>query len=205
MHQEILNKNQADLLPLIHDFANDFYLAGGTAIALKIGHRRSLDFDLFTEGELKKTNINQTILTKGYQPELIYEESDQLHLLVNEVKLTFLHYPYETQEREFVGDIIETPSLEILAAMKAFTLGKRAKWKDYIDLYFLLRDHLEIQEIVEKANDIYKGFFNKKLFFQQLSYYEDLDYSEEVEYVGEAAREQDIKAFLVELATRALP
>lgn len=203
MHQDILNHRQVELLPLIHDFADGFYLAGGTAIALKIGHRRSLDFDLFSENELKKTIINQTILAKDYQPILIYEEKDQLHLLVNETKLTFLHYPYKIQEKEVVGEIIDTPTLEVLGAMKAFTLGKRAKWKDYVDLYFLLRDHLEMQEIVEKANDIYKGFFNKKLFFQQLSYFDDLDYSEEVEYVGEAVSDQDIKNFLAELATRA--
>ncbi len=202
MHQDILNQKQLELLPLIHDFADDFYLAGGTAIALKIGHRRSADFDLFTQAELNKPKISKTILAKGYHPELIYEEADQLHLLTNGVKLTFLHYPYQAQAKESIGDIIDSPSLEILAAMKAFTLGKRAKWKDYVDLYFLLKNHLTTQDVVAAAKQMYKGLFNEKLFFQQLTYYDDIDYSEEVEYVGESISDQDIKNFLTELATR---
>jgi hypothetical protein len=50
MHDEVLKKEQRQLLPLIKQFAGDYYLAGGTAIALHIGHRRSIDFEkLFRE------------------------------------------------------------------------------------------------------------------------------------------------------------
>lgn len=48
MHKEILSENQTKLLPLVKSFSPDFGLAGGTAIALYLGHRRSIDFDLFT-------------------------------------------------------------------------------------------------------------------------------------------------------------
>ena len=48
MHREILTKEQVDLLPLINKFSEDFGLVGGTAIALHIGHRESIDLDLFT-------------------------------------------------------------------------------------------------------------------------------------------------------------
>ncbi len=47
MHQEIFNKNQIELLPLVQDFKRSFYLVDGTAIALQVGHRRSINFDLF--------------------------------------------------------------------------------------------------------------------------------------------------------------
>lgn len=47
MHKEILNKDQLDLLPLVKLFKSEFYLVGETAIALHLGHRRSIDFDLF--------------------------------------------------------------------------------------------------------------------------------------------------------------
>jgi hypothetical protein len=47
MHKEVLNKDQIDLLPLVKQYKREFYLAGGTAVALHIGHRRSVDFDLF--------------------------------------------------------------------------------------------------------------------------------------------------------------
>ena len=47
MHKEILSEEQANLLPLVKTFSKNFGLVGGTAIALHIGHRESLDFDLF--------------------------------------------------------------------------------------------------------------------------------------------------------------
>ena len=47
MHEEILNAAQQELLPLMAQFRQEYYLVGGTAIALHIGHRRSVDFDLF--------------------------------------------------------------------------------------------------------------------------------------------------------------
>jgi len=47
MHKEILDNNQLSLLDLVKSFRREFYLVGGTAIALHIGHRRSIDFDLF--------------------------------------------------------------------------------------------------------------------------------------------------------------
>lgn len=47
--------------------------------------------------------------------------------------------------------------------MKAFALGKRAKWKDYVDLYFIFQNY-SLQELVDKTNSIFKEQFNEKLF-----------------------------------------
>ena len=57
MHPDILSKEQAELLPLIQQFKREFYLVGGTAIALQIGHRRSIDFDLFKLSNLNASNF----------------------------------------------------------------------------------------------------------------------------------------------------
>jgi len=62
MHLEILTMNQNNLLPFVSGFKRSFYLVGGTAIALHIGHRRSIDFDLFTSGTLKKSLVKKKIL-----------------------------------------------------------------------------------------------------------------------------------------------
>ena len=61
MFKNILTANQLKLLPLVREFSRDYYLVGGTAIALHLGHRRSIDFDLFTSGRLKKQSIRRTI------------------------------------------------------------------------------------------------------------------------------------------------
>lgn len=54
MHTEIFSPGQIELLPYLKAFNRSFYLVGGTAVALHIGHRRSVDFDLFTSAALNK-------------------------------------------------------------------------------------------------------------------------------------------------------
>ena len=75
------------------------------------------------------------------------------------------------------------PSLLTLAAMKAYALGKRAKWKDYVDLYFIIRDSYSVPEIIKKAKDIFGNEFNEKICREQLAYFKDINYSEEVRYL----------------------
>ncbi len=92
------------------------------------------------------------------------------------------------------------PSLLDLSAMKAYALGGRAKWKDYVDLFFILKKYFSCNEIVNKAKELFNSFFNDKLFREQLSYFDDIDYSEEVEYIGKEVSEEEIKSFLVDAA-----
>jgi len=202
MHKEILIKEQLELLPLIKKFSNEYYLVGGTAIALHIGHRRSIDFDLFTEKELKRKQIKNIIENSGWQPDrIIYEAYDQMHLVISGVKLTFFQYPYKIKSEHNLENIINVPGLIDLAAMKAYALGGRAKWKDYVDIYFILKDHHSVKEISNKAKEIYKEFFNEKLFKEQLSWFKDIDYSESVTFIKEKPKEDEIKQFLIEAAT----
>ena len=85
--------------------------------------------------------------------------------------------------------------------MKAYALGGRAKWKDYVDLYFILKDYYSLQEISKRAKEIFQGFFNQKLFREQLSYFDDVDYSEDIEYVKKSIGDDEIKNFLINAAT----
>ncbi|MCB6599156.1 hypothetical protein LI118_17050, partial [Erysipelatoclostridium ramosum] len=72
---------------------------------------------------------------------------------------------------------IKLPDLLTLAAMKAYALGRRAKWKDYVDLYFAMKDYFPISAIVKKAKGIFGAEFNEKIFRAQLAYFKDIDYS----------------------------
>ena len=138
MYLDILTREQKELLPLISQFKREFYLVGGTAIALQ-----KLD----------------------------------------------------------LGKIIKIPDLISLGAMKAFALGRRSKWKDYVDLYFLLKNNYGLKEIVNKSIAIYGQEFSEKLFRAQLAYHEDIDYSEKVEFLpGFEVDENEIKAFLINVA-----
>lgn len=97
-------------------------------------------------------------------------------------------------------DIINMPALSTLAATKAFALGRRAKWKDYVDLYFIFNT-ISFSEVVEKTKEIFKNEFNEKLFREQISHFEDIDYSESVNFLPEKEVSDDkIKSFLTKIS-----
>ena len=203
MFLDILNSNQQALLPLVKQFSKNYYLVGGTAIALQIGHRRSIDFDLFTTKSVNKLKIKAAFQPDWAIHRVIWEDFNQLHLIVNDVKMTFFCYPFNIKAKVDFQNIIKMPSLLNLAAMKALALGGRAKWKDYVDLYFLFKDYCNLTDVSAKAKEIFEGSFNPKLFREQLTYYKDVDYSEEVEYMpGFEVTDGQIRDFLTEVALK---
>jgi hypothetical protein len=199
MYPDILSKEQKELLLLMQQFKREFYLVGGTAIALQIGHRRSIDFDMF---KLANINIAKTLnkidATKT-KYKIAYKASDQIHLIINSVKVTFFQYPYPVETNINFEKTFRMPNLLTLAAMKAYALGRRSKWKDYVDLYFMLKDHFSIKEISTEAERIFGQLFSEKLFRTQLAFHKDIDYSEPVEYLPDfEVTEQEVKSFLIE-------
>jgi hypothetical protein len=200
MHTEILSIEQIEILPYLKKFKSSFYLVGGTAIAFHLGHRRSIDFELFTNIDLKKSRIKKALLEIPFKQAPIFEDYDQLHLIINQVKVTFFCYPYTIEHPIKVDSVISIPSLLTLAAMKAFALGRRSKWKDYVDLYFIIRDFYSIAEISAIAIRIFPQQFSEKLFRQQLAFHNDIDYTEAVEFLVEPVSDAQIKEFLVNVA-----
>ncbi len=182
MHKEILTKKQSELLPLINQFASEFTLVGGTAIALQIGHRESIDFDLFSKTEFDNSKIRKLITKSHTIDRTIIDEKDQYTIIVNGVQLTFLRYPFKINSSEYFESIIKMPDLLTLAAMKSYALGRRVKWKDYVDLYFILKNFHSVEEISDRAREIFGNEFNEKAFREQLSYFDDIDYSEKIIY-----------------------
>jgi len=201
MHKEVLNTQQVELLPLLKEFKREFYLVGGTAIALQIGHRRSIDFDLFKLAPLKHKAIISKISNYKFQTNITRRVTEQLNVTINHVKFTFYQYPYNIPATIVFDDLIKMPDLKHLAAINAYALGRRSKWKDYVDLFFLIRYHFSISEISAKANELFKDMFSEKLFRAQLSYFEDIDFNEQIEYIIPPIQEDEIKAFLIEAAT----
>jgi hypothetical protein len=88
------------------------------------------------------------------------------------------------------------PEIRALGAMKAYALGRRSKWKDYVDLYFLLRDHSTLPDLILFTKTLFRGAFNSKLFVEQLCYFDDVDMTEQVEFTSEAIPETAIKEWL---------
>ncbi|MCG2691763.1 nucleotidyl transferase AbiEii/AbiGii toxin family protein [Microgenomates group bacterium] len=159
MYLKILTENQVKLLPLIKKFSDQFYLVGGTAVALQLGHRRSIDFDLFSHVSFDNRKILRVV--KKYFPiqDRFIDSRDELTISINNIKFTWYNYPYQ---------ISCSKSLVTLAAMKAYALGHRAKWKDYVDLFFIFKKH-SLKQVVKTAKKIFSGEFNEKLFREQLA------------------------------------
>ncbi|OFX28614.1 MAG: hypothetical protein A2033_16350 [Bacteroidetes bacterium GWA2_31_9] len=200
MHKEILNTDQIELLALVKEYKREFYLVGGTAIALHIGHRRSIDFDLFKNGIIRHKTIISKIEKSKFKYQITRRVNEQLNVNINNVKFTFFDYPYEIEHNVQFENKIKLPDLLTLAAMKAFALGPRSKWKDYVDLYFILKNYHAFSEICKKSNEIYNDLFSEKLFRAQLAYFEDINYSEPVEFVVPEVSESEIKEYLTEIA-----
>lgn len=93
------------------------------------------------------------------------------------------------------------PNLLTLAAMKAYALGRRAKWKDYVDLYFILNERHSVDEISKTGKKIFEGEFNERIFREQLGYFKDIDYREQVEFLpGFEVSDKKIKKSLVDFS-----
>ena len=201
-HKEILSYKQTELLPLISEFKREYYLVGGTAIALYLGHRRSIDFDLFKFAPLNRKKNLDKVQSSGFSSMVTWNVADQMNLVVNDVKLTFFQYPFQIKADNDFDGIIRLPELLDLAAMKAYALGRRSKWKDYVDLYFLLKEHFSFDIISQRAMKIYGDLFSDKLFRSQLSYFEDVDYTEEVDYIiSSPPTDDEIKQYLIDVST----
>lgn len=196
MYKHVFNNDQEQLLSFIKSFSPLFYLVGGTAIALHLGHRRSIDFDLFTDNTFDPMVLRNNIMQSKPIEYTFSQGTGELTILIRRVKVTFFHYPFTIKRDISFEQIIAMPDLITLGAMKTFALGRRAKWKDYVDLYFIFQKY-SFRDLVKKTGEIFKGEFNEKLFRTQLGYFEDIDYSEEIEYMpGHEKKDNEIKKFL---------
>lgn len=204
MHAEILTPEQVELLPLLSKFSRTFVLVGGTAVALRIGHRRSIDFDLFARKPFRNPDLARKISRTRFGIRKTYVNREgEFTFLINGVKVTFYHYPYKIECGRKILNAFRMPDLLTLAAMKAFALGQRNKWKDYVDLYFIIGKYHGVKAITEKAGQLFGAEFNAKLFRNQLSYFDDINYSEEVIYLpGRGVADKTVKKALIEFSLK---
>lgn len=201
MHKEVLTEEQEKLLPLLAKFSDNFGLVGGTAIALQIGHRESIDFDMFSLGEFDNDKIKRKIGKSNIIRKVLRDEKGQYTFFIREVQFTFFHYPYFINFSKKLDGAVNMPNLLTLATMKLFALGRRAKWKDYVDLYFIMRDFYSFNEIIAKAKQIFKNEFNAKIAREQLSYFDDINYQEEIIFKkGFEVSDKEIKKSLIDFS-----
>ena len=204
MIESFLTHEQMVLAERLLPEMKDFYLAGGTALALQIGHRRSLDFDLASCKQIRPFDLERKLINLELSIQSVFTAtSDEFSVLINGTRITFFSFPFSVQHKiTWQRGHITLPGIIELGAMKAYALSRRSKWKDYVDLYFLLRFKLSMEELIEKTKEIFSSHFNSRLFREQLCYFDDMDYSEAIEYMDYAPDDREIKEFLEAIAVR---
>lgn len=194
---DILDPERQKVFKLLKHFGRTFVLGGGTAIMLQIGHRLSYDFDCFSEKPLPKNTDKIAYDIFGKDIAIQVQTRDQITLVTpTNVEITFVCHPYKSLEKVIRTDSIPLFHLNDLAANKAITIGKRGTWRDYVDLFFLLRNKLySMETLIALAEQKFAGMFSEKLFLEQLVYFDDLDIAITA-FIKESYKEKEIKSFL---------
>ena len=195
MYLEALKLNQKKIFEKLNKFPN-FYLAGGTALALQIGHRISVDFDLFYKKDIPFTLLQKVKrVFEDSKIKVILNHSEQLSITIDGVKVDFVKYkfPLILKLTEFKN--VKLSQVLEIAAMKAYTLNHRGAYKDYLDLYFILKnEYTKLKEIKKIAEKKYKEDFNFRLFLEQLIYLDDI-ILEKIEFLKKRVNRSEIESF----------
>lgn len=142
MFYEVLNPEQKKILSLFKNFKKDFYLAGGTGLALQLGHRQSVDFDFFSRQSFSTVNLFKKVkkFFANYSVKKVQEAKDTLTVIVNnKVKITFLVYPYKLLKPLLNEEYLKIASVLDIGCMKLSAIVGRATKKDYVDLYVIIK------------------------------------------------------------------
>lgn len=195
LYFDVLTSTEKREFPKLAKFAKIGVLAGGTALALQIKHRRSYDFDIFCHDELSKTLSRKAQNVFG-KITIINRFEDNLTFVTSSgAKITFVYYPFHR-----LYPVISTSAIDIfnwrdIALDKAYTIGRRAQFRDYVDLFFLMKEKkLTLNWIIKKAVKKFKSEFPEKIFLEQIVYFQDVKIFP-IEFLKEKYTPEEIKSF----------
>jgi len=140
------------------------YLAGGTALALQIGHRTSIDFDFYTPRHFKRGKLALLFKEqlKEAKIEIIRDQDDTFEISLNGIHASLFFYPYKLLKKPLVWKNVSIVSAEDVAAMKLLAISQRGKRRDFIDMYYLIK-MFGLESVVEMTEkkfpefDVYNG------------------------------------------------
>ena len=178
---DILPAAQRDFWPTLREVPRSFVLYGGTALALRLGHRESVDFVFFTAEPFDPTELRRS-LPMFRNASLAQLGKHTLSMVVGpeqKVNLSFfggLDNLGRVGEPELTDDgVINVASLLDVAACKAAVVYERAAAKDYRDIYALIKSGVTLEAIIGAAQTVYGGQYSAAITLKALTYYEDGD------------------------------
>ncbi len=198
----ILPQPQRNLWPELGQVPHEFTLYGGTAIALQLAHRDSVDFDFFGSASFDPDRLQKAIPFLA-DAEIVQRQADTLTARLSRggaVKISFFATPQlgRVQPPLVAADTgVRVAALIDLAGMKADVVQKRAEAKDYVDIDALMRAGISLAEALSAARAIQGPFFNPQITLKALSYYGEGDLgglpSEVKQRIQDAVRTVDVE------------
>lgn len=179
MHPEILTTAQLAVLEGLKSVpaVGEFYLAGGTALALRHGHRRSIDFDFFRRTEFDVQQLALALEREFTDFERLPAGAQTVHVRLSQVATSFFHYPYpQLEEVEPTSWGFGLASDADIAAMKIEAISGRGARKDFVDLRVLSRQGLSVDEVFDLFERKYgTGRSDRYHRLRALAYFDDAE------------------------------
>jgi len=154
------------------DEVKQFYLVGGTALALHLGHRKSFDLDFFIHTDFNSEHVAQK-LQREFHAKNIETGKNLVRCVVSKVKLEFISHQYPLLEKVQEANSIRIANVKDLSAFKINAIVNRGAKKDFWDLAVLL-EHLELSQILDFYSTKYKNH-NLWQVEKSLCYFKDAD------------------------------
>lgn len=199
LRKETVSESTLELLKTLmkDELLGNFFLAGGTALALQIGHRISIDLDLFTEASFNENEM-LTNLEERYQFQMDFQARNTLKGSIHGVKVDLIAHNYPLVRPLIEKDGIRMASLEDIAAMKLNAItGNGTRLKDFIDVAYL-SSFLSLSQMI----DAYEGKYasrNPTMAIKALDYHHDINFDEPIEMLNAKYKWEDIKKRLGEI------
>jgi len=201
LYLSVLSRKQINLLKKLKFLKKyGFYLAGETALALQIGHRTSVDFDFYTQKKFDPDKLYANLKNKFKKISLLQKAEGTLFVKANQTVISFFEYPYPLifPPIEF-NEFPPIASKEDIAAMKIIAISTRGTKRDFIDIYFLLKE-FSLKKIFQFVKKKYPGF-NPYVGLIGLTYFVDAEREEKRKYfLIQEVSWKEIKKFLMKKA-----
>jgi len=150
----------------------NYFLVGGTALSLQLGHRNSIDIDLFGNSEINQDLFVQKLENFG-QVKVSQSSKNIFISKVNKIKVDFVNYKYPLLENPIIVEGIRMLSIADIAAMKLNAIAGRGSKKDFIDLFYLLKS-FTLKQMLEFYKQKYVDG-SEFLVMKSLAYFDDAD------------------------------
>jgi len=149
---------------------DQFYLAGRTGLALSLGHRQSHDLDFFTRApraRLPDLPDLDRVLARFQTVEWALQTAEQIQCRLDGVSVTLLAHPFAHRSAFRLWRGLAVADARDIAVQKAYTVGRRAQARDYLDLHAILTQGIaSLDDLLSWAHDIYRDAFSPRLFLQ---------------------------------------